>query len=149
MFFGVFDFFQKTNENKSTWGIIVVKANLFVRFLEELSAWKNHDDFVWPLVYIMWNVFWCPLQDFHQKYWGNSWFTRFIHICRLKSCQKGVILKLYLLNKAVAKCVLYCKCVFKYREGVDKAVTVLKLNIFSVLLSQKLYNYYNRLQAIA
>ena len=26
-FFGVFDFLQKTNENKSTWGIIVVESN--------------------------------------------------------------------------------------------------------------------------
>ena len=30
--FGVFNFLQKTNENKSTWVIIVVKSNLFVRF---------------------------------------------------------------------------------------------------------------------
>ena len=30
--FGAFNFFQKTNKNKSTWGIIVVKSNLFVRF---------------------------------------------------------------------------------------------------------------------
>ena len=49
MSFGVFNFFQKTNENKSTWGIIVVKSNSFVRFLEETSVWKNHFDFVWPL----------------------------------------------------------------------------------------------------
>ena len=49
MFFGVFDFFQKTNENKLTWGIIVVKSNSSVRFLEESPAWKNHYDFVWPL----------------------------------------------------------------------------------------------------
>ena len=49
-FFGVVDFLQKTNENKSTWGIIVVKSNSFVHFLEETSAWKNHFDFVWPLV---------------------------------------------------------------------------------------------------
>ena len=48
-FFCVFNFFQKTNENKSTWGIIVVKSILFVLFLEESSAWKNHYDFVWPL----------------------------------------------------------------------------------------------------
>ena len=47
--FNFFNFFQKTNENKSTWGIIVVKLNSFVRFLEETSAWKNHFDFVWPL----------------------------------------------------------------------------------------------------
>ena len=50
--FGVFNFFQKTNKNKSTWGIIVVvKSNSFVCFLEETSAWKNHFDFVWPLGY--------------------------------------------------------------------------------------------------
>ena len=34
--FGVFNFFQKTNENNSTWGIIVLKLNFLVRFLEEL-----------------------------------------------------------------------------------------------------------------
>ena len=27
----------------------VVKSNLFVRFLEETSSWKNHFEFVWPL----------------------------------------------------------------------------------------------------
>ena len=27
----------KTNKNKSTWGIIVVKSNSFVRFLEEID----------------------------------------------------------------------------------------------------------------
>ena len=47
--FGVFNFFQKTNENKSTWGFIAVKLNSFIRFLEETSAWKNHFEFVWPL----------------------------------------------------------------------------------------------------
>ena len=36
-FFGVVDFLQKTNENKSIWGIIVVKLNSFVRFLEEID----------------------------------------------------------------------------------------------------------------
>ena len=40
MFFGVFNFFQKMNENKSTWGIIVVKSNLIVRFLEESQLEK-------------------------------------------------------------------------------------------------------------
>ena len=36
-FFWVVDFLQKTNENKSTWGIIVVKSNSFVHFLEEID----------------------------------------------------------------------------------------------------------------
>ena len=48
--FGVFNFFQKMNENKSIWGIIVVKTNSVIWFLEETSAWKNHFDFVWPLL---------------------------------------------------------------------------------------------------
>ena len=39
--FGVFSFFQKTNENKWTWGIIVVKSNSFVRFLEEIDDSKT------------------------------------------------------------------------------------------------------------
>ena len=57
MFFGAFDFFQKTNENKSTWGNIVVKSNSFGRFLEESSAWKNHYNFVWPLGGTVWELY--------------------------------------------------------------------------------------------
>ena len=51
VFFYVFDFFQTTNKNKSTWCIIVVKWNSFLCFLEELSAWKNPYDFVRPLAW--------------------------------------------------------------------------------------------------
>ena len=41
---------SKTNENKSTWGTIVVKLNLlFVRFLEEFTAWKFAFEFYWLL----------------------------------------------------------------------------------------------------
>ena len=40
---------KKRNEKKLTWGIIVVKSYMFVCFLEETSAWKNHFEFVWPL----------------------------------------------------------------------------------------------------
>ena len=47
--FGVVDFLQKTNENKSNWGIIVVKLNSFVRFLEEVKDTKNHFEIIWPL----------------------------------------------------------------------------------------------------
>jgi hypothetical protein len=49
--FGVFKFFQKTNENKSIWGIIVVKLNLFIcfwkRYHEKIISTLSH---VWPLV---------------------------------------------------------------------------------------------------
>ena len=49
-FFGVDDFLQKTNENKSTWGIIVVESNSFVRFLEEIEDTKKTFEINWPLV---------------------------------------------------------------------------------------------------
>ena len=49
--FGVFKFFQNMNENKSTWGIIVVKSIFFVRFfLEELRIPKSPFEINWPLV---------------------------------------------------------------------------------------------------
>ena len=52
-FFGVFDFLQKTNENMSTWGIIVVKSNSFVLFLEEIEdtkkPFRNYLTFKWIL----------------------------------------------------------------------------------------------------
>ena len=57
----VVHFLQKTNENKSTWSIIVVKFNLFVRFLEEIDDPKNHFEINWPLE--------------NQK-WFQVWFTK-------------------------------------------------------------------------
>ena len=38
--FVVFNFFQKTNENKLSSGIVVVKLNSFVVLLEEFTAWQ-------------------------------------------------------------------------------------------------------------
>jgi hypothetical protein len=42
-FFGVFDFLQKTNENKSTWGIIEIKSNSFVHFFG--GKWRHQKPF--------------------------------------------------------------------------------------------------------
>ena len=49
MSFWCFEFFQKTNENNSTGGIIVVKSNFFVHFLEELKTPKIHFEIDRPL----------------------------------------------------------------------------------------------------
>ena len=46
MFFRCLHFLQKNRTKNSRQ---VVKSNLFVRFLEEMSAWKNHFEFVWLL----------------------------------------------------------------------------------------------------
>ena len=69
MVFEVVDFLQKTNENKSTWGIIVVKSNSFVHFLEEIDDPKNLFEINWPLAQT--NFIWLflvrkPLFDFQQ-----------------------------------------------------------------------------------
>ena len=50
-FFRVVDFLQKTNENQWTWGLIELKSNLFVRFLEEIDEPKNHFEINWPLAH--------------------------------------------------------------------------------------------------
>ena len=47
--FGVIKLFQKIKENKSTWGIIVVKL-IFFHFWEELRIPKSHFETNWPLV---------------------------------------------------------------------------------------------------
>ena len=49
MSFWCLQFSQKTNENNSTWGTIVVKANFFVRFLGELKIPKRYFEINWPL----------------------------------------------------------------------------------------------------
>ena len=48
--FGVYTFFEK---NRTKTSRQVVNSNLFVRFLEETLAWKNHFEFVWPLTKIV------------------------------------------------------------------------------------------------
>ena len=50
MSFWRFEFFQITNENNLTWGIIVVKSNFFVRFLEEFKTQIRHFEINWPLI---------------------------------------------------------------------------------------------------
>ena len=47
--FGVFNFFQKNEQNKLTWGIILLKLNSFVHFLEEFTAWQFAYEFYRPL----------------------------------------------------------------------------------------------------
>ena len=49
---GVFNSSKKTNENNSTWGIVVVKLNFFVRFSEELRIAKSPFEINWPLAKI-------------------------------------------------------------------------------------------------
>ena len=49
MSFWCFQFFQKSNENNSIWGAIVVWSNFFVRVLEELKITKRHFEINWPL----------------------------------------------------------------------------------------------------
>ena len=50
MSFWCLQFSQKTNENNSNWGTIVVKSNFFVRFLGELKIPKRHFEINWPLL---------------------------------------------------------------------------------------------------
>ena len=61
--YGVFKFFKKTNKNKSTWGVIVVKLKNFIRFLEELRTPKSPFEINWPLALTA-NIFFYTLHFF-------------------------------------------------------------------------------------
>ena len=67
---------KKTNENKSTWGIIGVKSSSFVRFLDT----KNHFEIIWPLV--AWNIL------RHYRILQRWWWCLLFHILTalLESC---------------------------------------------------------------
>ena len=57
MSFWCLQFSQKTNENNSTWGTIVVKSNFFVHFfgrIEEMKIPKRHFEINWPLSTVFW-----------------------------------------------------------------------------------------------
>ena len=47
--FGDSQFSQEMNEKNSTLGTMVVKSNIFVRFLGELKIPKRHFEIDWPL----------------------------------------------------------------------------------------------------
>ena len=71
--FGVFKFLQKMNENKPTWGIIVVKLIFFVRFFGRIEDTKNPFEINWQLVTCEddlpspgWNKV-----NWSAKYWGG------------------------------------------------------------------------------
>ena len=47
--FGVFNFFQETNENKSHSSKNEFKTNSFIHSLEEFTAWQFAFEIIWPL----------------------------------------------------------------------------------------------------
>ena len=62
-------FSQKTNENNSTWDIIVVGSNFFVSFLEEIRIPKSPFEIYRPLI---WTLFGHPgfsLRPFQVELW--------------------------------------------------------------------------------
>ena len=89
-FFGVFDFLQKTNENKSTWGIIVVKSNSFVRFLEEIEDIKNPFKIIWPLTFTLWSF--VKIQIF-MKIRNN--FDSLCNLCKARQASRSLFAKLF------------------------------------------------------
>ena len=56
-------------KTKTSWQ--VVKSNLFVHFLEEISACKNHFEFVWPLGFKpkLIQIFPPGMCALHETYW--------------------------------------------------------------------------------
>ena len=81
-FLGVFNFLQKTNKNKSTWGFReVLRYDLFVCFLEETSNWKKS----------FWLFLTCSIKKFFSEIFKITlgglkifnFFTRMPQICNL------------------------------------------------------------------
>ena len=52
MTFWFLQFPSKNKRKQVSLQCIVVRLNSFVLFLEETSTWKNHFDFIWPLLQI-------------------------------------------------------------------------------------------------
>ena len=72
--FGVFNFFQKMNENKSTCGIIVVKSNSFVCFLEQSLTSKIIT----------------PLSDHYKAHFTWQFWSNFGDFCILLKGQSSL-----------------------------------------------------------
>ena len=117
--FGVFNFFQKINENKSTWVIIVVKSNSFVRFFGRniglkkwfwlgltfrssdliFSAWVCCDN--WKLLIVPGVQFW--IEDLFQVLWRLSCWVLLsgcIEICCFRSVTLDQLVLIATYNSA-------------------------------------------------
>ena len=62
--FWCLQFFQKMDENNSTWGIIVVRSNCFVCCLEELRIPRSPFEINWPLWQMYYTI--TDYQDFRM-----------------------------------------------------------------------------------
>ena len=72
--FGVFNLSQKTNKNKSTYGIIVVKSTFFVRFLGESRIPKSQFEINWPFIFIQIRIketVWTKISTFQSDFQSN------------------------------------------------------------------------------
>ena len=63
---------KKTNENKSTWGIIVLKSNFFVHFLEELRIPRSPFEINWPLASLTYSTSSIPMKLLCCQYRINN-----------------------------------------------------------------------------
>ena len=85
MSFWCLQFSQKTNENNSTWGTVVVE--FFIYFLGELKIPKRHFEINWPLWQAAWRALatlwgelyysyhWVPQVMFLYLYWNSEGFS--------------------------------------------------------------------------
>ena len=97
--FDCFKFFQKNNENKSNWGITVVKTNFLCSFYEKLRIPKSPFEINWPLeredlsecpevrIYILFTFF-------LQKYWfGTKIFVKVSNRSGMQLMVSSILLK--------------------------------------------------------
>ena len=74
----------KNKQNNLITVLLGKKMNSFIHFLEESSAWKNHYDFVWPLVFpefflpILFRIYLVFGTDFKAKMPHKFW-TRIVN----------------------------------------------------------------------
>ena len=112
--FGVFDFSQKTNENKSTWGIIVVKSNFFVGNFVQMMAPKGHFEINWPLL-------WYLRLTCFRSFFGRNRRHQKDTLKITDLYDKAVCLKGWMpLNKVSMCTIFFCLC---HQSGLSRPLT--------------------------
>ena len=106
MSFWVSSILQKTNENNSTWGTIVVKSNFFVLFWGELKIPKRHFEINRPLVWTaLRNSFFHYFHISGNRFFINCWGVNLWAEIFAKFTLTGCAIKVYL-------CLIYDKALF-------------------------------------
>ena len=111
-----------SSKKRTKTSLIGVKLNSFIRFLEEMSAWKNHFDSVWPLANYSilgdWHISISSLFSFPAEKTNRRHFTEILslrYVCQIDLTKNWIWVKKKIPHRQQTQCWLASGYLFVLR----------------------------------